>query len=165
MHRLTGEEFGRLFDEFRSSAFRLETLQYYATDEDKFAAWQRGEDPPLDDDTLAWDATIKAARDRGARFERVRIVVEPIADYVRWELGAYRPGEDVRILTAKSTHPSIGHDFWLFDSQLAVLMEYDSDGRFIAGRATRSASNLRLARAELTAVSIPLADYLTGAHT
>ena len=163
MRRLTPDEFGRLFESFQSSAWRLETLPFYdnARDLAAYAAWQRGEGLPPDDDALAWDAAIRAAHGRGARFERVRLVVEPTG-YVLWELNSYRPGEDVRVLEVGPKHPSIGHDAWLFDNQLAVLMEYDQGGRFIAGHATRSVANLRMARAELMAASTPLADYLAS---
>jgi hypothetical protein len=159
MRRLTGAEFGALFDTFTSTAWRLETLQHYDSAHDLAAidAWERGEHtgPPE-----SWQATIRAARDRGARIQRVRLVVPPASRYVRWELGAYDSAEQVRVLEVEADHPGVGQDFWLFDGRLGVLMEYDAGGRFIAGHATEAVTDLRLARAHLTAASIPLADYL-----
>lgn len=158
MRRLTGEEFGRHFETFKTSARRRESLQYFATDEDAFNAWQRGEPIQHDPD---WAAIIQAAKDRGARFERIRLVVEPLNPYVQWELRAYDPGEEVLVLAIDSDSPRM-RDVWVFDDRIAVWMVYDADGRFLYGEEDRAAPALIHQLDALAYAAAPLARYLAA---
>jgi len=163
---LTAEEFGALFGDFRSSAFRLEQLQAYDVPAEVGAldAWRR-------DGTVGphepWCRTVRAARDRGAVMRRVRVVVEPLSEYVRWELAVMRwsveAGEDIRVLpAARLGEWPAGPDFWLFDDRVGVRMAYDADGRFEGGRRTDDLAPLRALRDRALATATPLADYLAG---
>ena len=99
---------------------------------------------------------------------RVRLVVEPLSDYVRWELTAMRwsveAGEDIRVLPAgqAGAWPAVD-DFWLFDDTLAVRMEYDTGGRFLGGRPSDDVAPLLAVRERALAAAIPLAEYARGA--
>ena len=161
---LTPEQFGALFTSFRSSAFRLEQLQVYdvPSEVEALAAWHRdGSAAP----NVAWCRTIRAARSRGASMRRVRVLIEPLSDYTRWELTGMRwsveAGEDIRVLVAGELGewPS-GPDYWLFDDEVGVLMAYDEAGRFRGGRRAGDLAPLRALRDRTWAAATPLADHL-----
>lgn len=123
---------------FRYTAFRLETLQAYAgSGEDQAqAAFQCGAlVPPPDPRQDQWMAMLRAHRDAGRTQQRVHVVIEPVSDYLAFELTwQYGPhtnaGEDIRIIPATDAWPAdVPHgDFWLFDSQQLFVLTYDDDG-------------------------------------
>ena len=142
LKRVCGADFERLFFEFRRSVFRLETLQEYrGSGEDEWiAAFHTGaRTPPPDPVQDEWEAMIRANRAAGKTMQRVHVVVEPVSDYLRFELTwAYAPnvtaGEDIRIIAVPgdgSWPPGVPHrDFWLFDDDL-YLAHYADDGTWL----------------------------------
>lgn len=74
----TTEQFGRLFENFRHSAWHLEMRKRYAVDEatDTYAQFVRGEAPTWDLDT-PWSRGIRAKTADGVYVGRVRIVDDP----------------------------------------------------------------------------------------
>lgn len=138
---MTSEEFGALFDRFRSSAFRMETLQAYRVAEDLTAieAWRAGRArPEYSVRTSPWAARLATSSIAGRLWRRVRVVELPLTEYVQWETAAYIEsavlGEQIRILLRTSTFTDLTEDFWLFDADqpgqaVAVAMRYDADGR------------------------------------
>lgn len=132
------EEFSPMFTTFRSSAFRLETLPEYAVfhEDVRYGAYRRGDKaPPI----LAqgWKNTIRAATSEGKRFEIVRLVPDPMTEYLRFEIDwgycEYRKdGQNTRLVLPGQLPPAlrdqVGQDFWLFDDSFAVIMKYDLKG-------------------------------------
>jgi hypothetical protein len=131
------EEFDQPFQTFEHSAFRLEALDRYAVpiEEEPVRRFLAGE--PVD---LAWLTPyltlVQHARAAGKRFQRVRVVSEPLIDndYLRYEF-AYYPhtiaaGEEIRILPRYQAEALElpDRDFWLFDSRLVALMRFDREG-------------------------------------
>ena len=100
--RATDPEFERLFADIRRSWFRLETLQRYDAEyeRDDLAAFLSGE--PITTTPGPWQAMIRDHVAAGRRLVRVHIIEEPLSDYIRYELAAYRlnaeAGEDVRLM-------------------------------------------------------------------
>jgi hypothetical protein len=142
-----GDDWYSQFTTFKYSAFRLELLQHY-TDPGEAGSLRRflaGEPftPPAEGNWW-WGELLPAARARGATVGRVHLVVEPLSDYVRFELTvqarSVAAGEDVRILpvTAGAEHnlDLPDHDFWLFDSRSLVILRFDTEGRLVAGDRT-----------------------------
>lgn len=137
-----GQEFTRLFHEFKHTAFRLETLQEYAVDyeTEPIRQFLAGGEMPADPSKDEWCGLIKAAVAEGKTMGRVHVVVEPLTDYLRYELGwSYAPnvdaGEDVRVLPVQPGEwpadlPE-GYDFWLFDSHDLWVMVYGDGGEFL----------------------------------
>lgn len=127
-------EAAHLFREFRHTAWRLETRRGYATDRhsEKWARWKAGEDITADP-ASSWHANVNAARAAGRRFERVRLVDEPMTEGQRYLLttsGAnVEAGEDIRILTrAEADRLNLPNgDFWLFDSKILARFVFDED--------------------------------------
>jgi hypothetical protein len=123
------------FDSFRREAFRLETLQCYSVGSERAEYLQFLTTGKLDiPDDDSWLVRVRYFRHTGRWIGRVHVISRPLTDYLRYEFAVYRrtveAGEDVRILDL--THkPNPGlptQDFWLFDENAVVRMDYDADG-------------------------------------
>ncbi|MFJ8361464.1 DUF6879 family protein [Streptomyces sp. NPDC093984] len=121
-----------LFEEFRHTAWRLETRRGYASDRTspKWARWLAGEDI-ASGPANAWRENVRAQTAQGKRFERVRIVDEPPTQGQQF-LMASAPtntaaGEDIRNLTrAEADRLRLpDFDFWLFDSKILARFAFD----------------------------------------
>ncbi|MEU8759386.1 DUF6879 family protein [Streptomyces sp. NPDC048659] len=123
-----------LFAEFKHTAWRLETRRSYATDRNsaKWARWKAGADiaaEPVD----AWRENVRKQITAGKRFERVRLVDEPLTEgqafLLASGLGNVAAGEDIRNLTrAEAERLRLpDHDFWLFDSRLLARFVFDEN--------------------------------------
>lgn len=136
-------DFKATFRRFRYSVFRLETLQVYrgSGEDEAIAAFHAGDAaPPEDEAQIEWEAMIRANRRAGRLMQRVHVVVEPVSDYLRFELTwAYAPnaaaGEDIRVIPVSGGSPwppdVPGHDFWLFDSSELYDARYAEDGTWL----------------------------------
>jgi hypothetical protein len=161
-------DLGELLQNFRRSAFRLETLEHYTVPQEAewFATWRRtGRLPELTPDNDSWLRMVRDHTSAGRVMQRVRVVSTPLTDYERFELALFPPslgaGEDIRVISRSvfRSFLQVGEDFWLFDSQMAVMLRYDSAGRFL--RAEPGQPDLCQRRCdEVLARSIPLKEYL-----
>ncbi|MEU5773868.1 DUF6879 family protein [Streptomyces venezuelae] len=125
-------EIGHLFQDFRHTAWRLETRRGYASDRTsaRWERWLAGEDIAADPDN-AWRENVRTQVTRGKRFERVRLVDEPATQgqefLLAGGLGNVAAGEDIRNLTrsraAELRLPDF--DFWLFDSRVIARFAFD----------------------------------------
>ncbi|WP_399897101.1 DUF6879 family protein [Streptomyces sp. BBFR51] len=133
------DEFGDLFGKFEHSAWRLETRRRYASDE-KNDRWQQfvdtGEvgDDWADAPEVSWFRdTIRAQTEQGKRMERVRLVDQPATPGQRYLLNCAKGnigfGEDIRNVwrTDADRLRLPAEDFWLFDSRLVALLQFDQD--------------------------------------
>ncbi len=156
------------------SAFRLETLPRYLTLTDQEAAeygeWQAGRRAPLPTpETSSWLARIQSTVADGYRWYRVHIMDHPLSDYSQFELYGYqanaRAGEDIYIADRHAHRDLDGlrQDFWLIDDEIAVVMHYDDDGRFLRPERAADASPYRQMRDTALHHAVTLADYLTHA--
>jgi hypothetical protein len=171
-------DFAACFDEFRVSAFRLETLRQYAVpaEDDRIAAFrERRPLPERSVRTSPWLRRVAETTAVGKHWSRVHVVDEPLSEYVRFEMVTYREsaqaGENIRI-TDRRANPALDAlrtDFWLFDAEtdrpFAALMQYDTDGHYVEAAVTTG----RTAIAECKAArdlalnhSVPLTTYLAG---
>jgi hypothetical protein len=86
-----------------------------------------------------WLNMVRGATAEGRLFSRVRVVSFPLTDYSRftmWVAGyTCEAGDDIRYLTRDQANAAglPQHDFWLFDSRLLVMMNFDEDDRFVRG--------------------------------
>jgi hypothetical protein len=137
---LTAEEVAwtELFTTFEHTAFRLESRDAYAVDEEAeaFRQWRAGR-IPQDEYRTPWFDTMRAAKRLGKRVERVRIVPDPLSDYLRFEawLGKRNEevGEDIRYLDRERAQelsiPYLNNDYWLFDSYRLYRLVIDEHDR------------------------------------
>ncbi|MGH3549872.1 MAG: DUF6879 family protein [Pseudonocardiaceae bacterium] len=115
MESISEEKRDKFLSTFRDEAVHLEMRDIYATniERDRFATWLRGE--PFDPDSEAqwwrpWFELLQRNNDAGKTLRRLRIVSEPVTDYIRFEwLDATKlvaAGEDVRWLPRRKASTS-----------------------------------------------------------
>jgi len=168
------EEFDALFTTFKQSAFRLETLQVYAANEDDVRAVLSGETRPANPMGEKWDARIRADRVAGKAWQRVHVIEEPLTDYMRYEMTVYvenvTAGEDVRVIPVRRGDwpPSVPrHDWWLFDDTDLWLMSYDPTGALLAVEQVEDLAEVdqhRRWRDAAVRASSAWSAYMTGAE-
>jgi hypothetical protein len=139
LQSISGEERRKLLAASRVDVMHLEMRDVYATDieKDRFAKWIRGE--PLDPESEAewWAPWFELMAGMQASLRRLRIVSEPVTDYIRFEyLDAAKlveSGEDVRWLPRRraSTLLLPGNDFWLYDHETVVFSHFSGDGHVL----------------------------------
>ncbi|WP_433518258.1 DUF6879 family protein [Nonomuraea sp. CA-143628] len=133
--RLEGDAWREFFDGFQTSAWRLETRAVYSMpgEQEEFTSFLTTGRLDIPDDD-AWLTRVRDFRASGRTIGRVHALTRPLSDYLRYEFAVYshtsRVGEDIRIADLTDTpNPGIPNfDFWMFDEQHVVLMEYDLDG-------------------------------------
>ncbi len=142
MEPISAEDRDQFLTTFLREAVHLEMHDVYATDTERgrFATWLRGE--PLDPEAEAewwrpWFELMKRNTDADKRLRRLRIVSEPVTDYIRFEwLDAaqlVRAGEDVRWLPRRRASQLLlpGNDFWMFDRETVAFTHFSGDGHVL----------------------------------
>ncbi|TQN27821.1 hypothetical protein FHX37_4551 [Haloactinospora alba] len=141
MDLISSEQRNNLFETFESDAFHLELRDSYhvSGENGPFTAWLNG--TPDDQAWLQpWLDLMRSATDGGRRVRRVRVVTEPISDYIRFEHEGTREnqeaGEDIRWLPrhqlpAGFAAPVGGNDWWLFDDRILAVGHFDEHGRVL----------------------------------
>lgn len=117
--------------------FRLEVQQSYAgVDDPGWAAWQAGNGlAPLTPAVQNWYDAVTARAAAGVLQHRVLVVDEPLDPYLYYEFAAFGHNVDAgeRIMVARrAQHPDLDtltEDFWMFDEQFVVIMNYDAEHR------------------------------------
>lgn len=129
-----GPDFRRVVTSFKRSAWRWECQGTYREPGEKqpFELWREGR--PDSSFLNSWLDTVRGFRAEGRTFERVRMVTDPPAEYLRWQVSLthlnVEAGEDIRWLSAADTRMLDGppFDYYLLDDELVVLMEFDDNG-------------------------------------
>lgn len=108
----------------KRSLAHLEMREHYGHDDPAYLRWRDGErgEAVLPADTAAWVELVTGAVGRGVGFRRLRVVPEPLTDYLRWEHHItdavnVTAGENVRWLPRQRVSGLLlpGNDLWLFD--------------------------------------------------
>lgn len=167
----------RLFETFRDSAFRLETLPQYLVEQEAEDFRRFREEQPLPERTPEnneWLRLIAETTAAGRRWQVVHVLSRPLTDYLRYELARYpdnvKAGQEVRIAD-RAWHPELDdldEDFWLLDDKLAVRMRYDDQGHFVGSETTEDPTYLARCRQQrdlALAQSVPLETYLATLNT
>jgi hypothetical protein len=139
MQRVTGEHRDSLIEGFRREALHLEMRDVYAAaDHSRFRRWQAGEtlDPGQEAEWWRpWRDMMRRHREAGKTLRRLRIVSEPVTEYIRFEwLDAaelVRLGEDVRWLPRQRASALLlpVNDLWCFDAETVVFTDFSGDGQ------------------------------------
>lgn len=168
---LDGDEWAAYFTDFKRSAFRLEVHQVYTMpdEQDDFARFLAGEETPEEDSS--WHEAIRENRAAGKTMTRVKVVRRPFTDYTRWLMSSGIPGnveagEDYRILDI--THRQVDlpiQDFWMFDDEIVVNLNYRVDGTQINRELLESPNLEQYHRWRDIALkeSVPFSEYRAGA--
>lgn len=121
--------FEELLASAERSAVHLEARDTYDATDPAFLKWL--EDGDTSYDWEDWIEPVSAAVERGVKVRRLRIVSEPVTDYIRWEhaisYGNIRAGEELRWLPRRLAYdlPAPVADFWMFD-QRVIRYHYNS---------------------------------------
>ena len=140
MDLVTAQERDKLFSTFIQDAFHLELKdEYHVSIEDgPYADWRRGEHDDLDW-FRPWLTQTRALTSSGKTIRRVRVISEPVTEYIRWELELtplnHEAGEEIRWqprhhVPPGMTFPVGGNDWWLFDGSIVAVTHFQEDGRF-----------------------------------
>lgn len=126
------------FAECQRSAWRFECQQTYTMprEQDNLSRWRSGQPKP-EGHNAEWHERVKGYLADGKTIGRVRVIRRPLSEYIRFQLdwaipGNIEAGEDTRILEMTELELDLpAHDFWLFDDQLVVDMNFNPDGTLI----------------------------------
>ena len=138
--RLTNEKFSDLFDSYQRSAFRLEVLQTYTIPDEQphLQAFLAGQAMPAGHNA-DWHQEVAANIAAGKTIQRAKVMNRPLTDYLRYQCawsipGNIAAGEDYQIIdTTDVSLAELGlpeQDFWLFDQEKVVQLNYEPDGSF-----------------------------------
>jgi hypothetical protein len=150
-----------------SSAVHLETRDAYTPDDPAFRAWLAGKAVPAPAGP-AWYDLVRAHADRGVQFRRVRIVSEPLADYIRCEYEStasnIAAGEQVRWLPRRRGAGLLVqlNDYWVFDGRLVRFGYFGGGGEFLEHELTEDPAIVSACADAFEAVwehAIPHHDY------
>jgi hypothetical protein len=138
-------------------AVHLELRDTYAihSEAERFATFlatgrYTGADAP---DRRQWLDRIQAMTRAGKRVRRVRVVSEPVTDYIRFEWAGtehnVKAGEQVRWLARRLASPIAfpGNDFWLFDDTAVIFTIFTGGGDVAERQLTTDTTIVELCRA------------------
>jgi hypothetical protein len=129
------------YDLFRSatrSACHLETRDSYTPDDPDWRDWREGRRFHPAERWKDWSDLIRETASRGVAVRRLRIISEPITDYIRYEYDVttdhnVAAGETVRWLPRRNAIgilvPPV--DFWVFDESVVVFNHFDGPGDWV----------------------------------
>lgn len=173
MELWTTEQRDALFDTFQRDAFHLELQDTYSvsSEDTSYRKWKRGEPQDPDDGERPWLQRVTRAVKSGRTVRRVRVVTEPVSEYIRYEYDGTPQnlafGEDIRWLPRRLVPPDVvfplaGRDWWLFDNYLVAAGHLDEHGRPLGSEiSTDPALVTRCVRLRdrLWDIAIPHAEY------
>lgn len=158
---------------YRREAVHLEMRDVYATDieRDRFRRWRDHEtlDPAEEAEWWRpWLELMKQNTSQGKTLRRLRIISEPVTDYIRFEwLDAdelVKAGEDVCWLPRQRASACFlpGNDLWCFDAETVVFTHLSGDGEVEGYELTTDSklvSNCVAAFEAAWSVAIPHGEY------
>jgi hypothetical protein len=131
----------KTYDLIRSAtrtALHLELRDSYTPDDPNWRDWREGHRFDPAERWKNWFDLIREAVARGVTVRRLRIVAEPITDYIRYEYDVTNglniaSGELVRWLPRRRAvgllMPAV--DFWAFDESSIVFNHFDGPGNWV----------------------------------
>ncbi len=131
------DDFGRLFESFARSAFRVEARDRndVPAERDEFAAFRAGKSRHRRaPDAHPWLALVASATASGRTVDRVRLVTPPLTHYTQYEFTCYphniAAGETVGVGERRWLAPD--DQRWADeDDEIVVVLAYDEQGRFL----------------------------------
>lgn len=120
----------------KRSIVRLEMREDYGHDDAAYRRWREGQrgEAVMPDDADRWRELVKESVARGVEWRRLRVVPEPLTDYLRWEHHLTEslnvaPGEQVRWLPRRRASGLLlpSNDLWLFDRRTVQFHHLSPD--------------------------------------
>lgn len=173
MELLTPGQWSELLTSCKQSASHAEMRDCYSAEDEKdrferFMATGRRDHAAEAAERRDWLDTIRRITAAGVRVRRVRIVSEPVTDYIRFEWHGAEPaieaGEEIRWLPRRlaSGLALPGNDFWLLDERTAMFNHFSGEGRPLGQEITDNAATVELCLAAFEAawkLAIPHGEY------
>lgn len=138
----SNEVWDRLITAATSSAVHMEMRDSYTPSDPVFHDWKNGTLDLTKPAYLEWMEEVRTHVARGIIFRRVRIISEPVTDFIRFEYDITAPlniaaGEQVRWLPRRQASDLClpGNDFWLFDDQAVRFGHFAGDGEYLGDEA------------------------------
>jgi hypothetical protein len=120
------------FQRFTTSSWRWECQGDYSIDAAALQRWRDGLPPDMSRKE-PWLRSIREIVADGKTFDRVRMLTEPITEYLRWLIEQTQSnvdaGEDIRWVQ-QSVAAELGmpdYDFYLFDDARVAIMRFGED--------------------------------------
>jgi hypothetical protein len=112
-------------------------------------------------------SSMKCIKEAGKTLRRLRVVSEPVTDYIRFEwLDAaqlVRAGEDVRWLPRRNTSRLLlpGNYFWMFDRETVAFTHFSGNGHVLDREMTTDSNVVEACEAfeEAWKIAIPHHEY------
>jgi hypothetical protein len=170
---ITSEERDELLVSFKREALHLEMRDVYAVEEEgeRLARFlERGyRDHDIEaEERRPWMTLVRDATSVGKVFRRVRVISEPVTDYIRYEwAGAdvnIDAGEEIKWLPRRliSAVALPGNDFWLFDDSTLVFTVFTGKGDVFERQLTTDPAVIQFCRSAFEAtwaIAIPHNEY------
>lgn len=136
MTPITMERLHELYDGITRRSLRLETRQTYGVpwEDERTAAWRRGDPEPQSPWLDQYRATCRARVESGRYPMRVRFVELPMTEYTQREFAWAYPGNseagETILVVDRTEHPEFDHlreDFVVFDDTALMYYRYTDD--------------------------------------
>ena len=121
-----------------NSAAHMEMRDSYTPDDPDWLDWQAGRRFDPEERWASWSDLIRATVARGVSVRRIRLVSEPVTDYIRFEYDVtaahnIAAGEDVRWLPRPAAAGLLVpcSDFWVLDGQVVLWNHFAGDGSWV----------------------------------
>ncbi|MUN39798.1 DUF6879 family protein [Actinomadura litoris] len=168
---LNAEQFGRFFQEFKSSATCIETLAAYSLQDEleNFDLYLSGSPLPPERNG-EWVRNIRDSVAHGKYMGRVHIIEHTLTPYLQFEIDWYyavngAAGEDIRFIFREDVPDVVYTDTWLFDDEIVVDFSYDDAGTLLYVNQNDHPERLKQATTawrEFCDRSFPLAELLAA---
>lgn len=170
---ITSEERDELLARFKREALHLEMRDTYAVDEEgerlaKFLERGYRDHDAEADERRPWMTLVHHATSAGKVFRRVRVISEPVTDYIRYEWAGTSvnidAGEEIKWLPRRLTSAIAlpGNDFWLFDDSTAAFTVFTGQGDVFERQLTTDPAVIQLCRSAFESawtIAIPHNEY------
>jgi Family of unknown function (DUF6879) len=120
------------------SAAHMEMRDSYTPDDPDWLDWQAGRRFDPEERWASWSELIRATVARGVSVRRIRLVSEPVTDYIRFEYDVtaehnIAAGEEVRCLPRPAAAGLLVpcSDFWVLDGQVVLWNHFAGDGSWV----------------------------------
>lgn len=174
MKLITSEERDELLASFKREALHLEMRDVYAVEDEAARLARFLERGYRDHDAEAgerqpWMTLVRDATAAGKVFRRVRVISEPVTDYIRYVWAGTSvnidAGEEIKWLPRRLLISAIalpGNDFWLFDDSTVVFTVFTGKGDVFERQLTTDPAVIQLCQSAFEAtwkIAIPHSEY------
>jgi hypothetical protein len=152
---LDGDKFGNMFNDIKRSAFRLQLLDAYSVEFERedYNAFMSGQPLP-DRDGNAWLKTIAANVAAGHQWINIHVLPERLTNYLRyiidwWYVYHAKAGAEIRFVrggAGEEIRSMAEREFWLFDDEKVVWMDYNAERRFLGGILSTDVKDVAVAK-------------------